>query len=62
MMRRNGYPEKRSLHILRYYPTICLEGLRKTTKPTKLVGIPAEIPIRHKRYRLRSVSSVRELK
>jgi hypothetical protein len=27
----------------RYYPGICLEGLRKTTEPVRKVGVPGEI-------------------
>jgi hypothetical protein len=32
---------------LRHCPRICLEGLRKTTKIFKTVGVPAEIGTRH---------------
>jgi hypothetical protein len=32
MMNWNGCERKQSGLILRYYPNICLEGLRKTTK------------------------------
>jgi hypothetical protein len=33
-----------------YYPGICLEGLRKTTKPVRKAGVPGEIRTRQERY------------
>jgi hypothetical protein len=32
MMNRKGFGRKQSYPIFRYYPGICLEGLRKATK------------------------------
>jgi hypothetical protein len=37
---------------LRYYPTICVEGLRKTTKNARIPGVLAEIHNEHLPNRL----------
>lgn len=39
--------KKQSWSNLRYYPSICLAGLRKTTKTVRIAGVRAEIWIRH---------------
>jgi hypothetical protein len=44
MMNRKGFGRKWSYPIFRYYPRICLEGLRKATKKSfRISGLRAEI-------------------
>jgi hypothetical protein len=43
MLTYKGLLRKRSCPILRYYPGIRVEGLRKNTKNLRVAGVRAEI-------------------
>jgi hypothetical protein len=43
MINLNGSGRKRSCPNVKYYPDICLEGLRKPMKNLRIVGLQPEI-------------------